>query len=234
MEKIVYALWVRPDGTRAALNAALRAAMPGIAAMPGVRSVRLNLQDAAVAAAEHHRQRTAAPQMDAVVQVWLDAGHGRRREAVDAALAVEGARVTGWLVTESTIIPNVLHPPAAGARCEGWAQVCFLFRPERLDHPTWREVWQGGHTAVGVETQSNFEYVQNMVVRRVVGEGPDYAAMVEECFPAEAMTDPAVFFDAVGDAERLQRHIARMMESCARFIDPGGVEVLPTSQYTFG
>jgi ketosteroid isomerase-like protein len=53
----------------------------------------------------------------------------------------------------------------------------------------------------------------------------------------EAMTDPAVFFDAVGDQDKLRRNVQAMMDSCSRFIDRNEasgqhmIDVVPTSQY---
>ena len=48
---------------------------------------------------------------------------------------------------------------------------------------------------------------------------------------AAAMTDPNVFFDAVGDDELLARRQQEMFESVQRFIDMETIEVIPTSRY---
>ena len=80
-------------------------------------------------------------------------------------------------------------------------------------------------------------YVWPAVHRRPLVNGysgyiaPHYDAFVEECFPAAAMTDPLVFFDAAGDGERFQHNLDRMMDSVHRFIDMDQLDVLPTSQY---
>ncbi len=98
----------------------------------------------------------------------------------------------------------------------------------------WREAWQVLHTPVAVETQANVEYVQNLVIRPLTDDAFPYGGIVEECFPDAAMDDANAFFDAVGDDARLAANLARMMESCARFIEvPGGIHVLPTSQYDY-
>ena len=60
---------------------------------------------------------------------------------------------------------------------------------------------------------------------------PDWAAIVEEHFPIEAMSSPAVFFNAEGDAEKLQRHQREIAESCARFIDFQSINVVHMSEY---
>ena len=59
------------------------------------------------------------------------------------------------------------------------------------------------------------------------------AGIVEECFPAAAMTDPGVFYDARGDSRLLKQRRQRMIESCSRFLDFSSLVVLPTSEYRF-
>ena len=82
-----------------------------------------------------------------------------------------------------------------------------------------------------VDTQSNFEYVQNLIVRPLSYGAPAYVAMVEECFPAAALTDDAVYFDAADAPARLAENQQLMMESCARFIDFDRIDCIPTSQF---
>lgn len=234
MEKVIYALWCQNGETRESFNRRLLDEVaPQLLELPNVRGLRLNLQDEAVCRAEPLRQIGTEPQMDAAVQVWLDVSHGEFRTPVDALLRAASGRIGAWLVLESAVIPNTKHPSREGARTEGWSQFCFLQRPERLSPEEWLYNWQGLHTRVGIDTQSNFEYRQNLVARTLI-EGPHpYVAIVEECFPTDAMDDPAVFYDAVGDAAKLDANLKTMLESCARFIDFGGsgIDVLPTSQF---
>jgi len=60
---------------------------------------------------------------------------------------------------------------------------------------------------------------------------PAWRGIVEECFPIEAMRDLHVFYDAVGDEPKFERNLAVMMESCGRFLDADGVDVVATSEY---
>ena len=134
-------------------------------------------------------------------------------------------------MAESTIIANTAHSPKPGERTGGWSQASFIsFRRDmtRLDAIA---VWHSHHTRVAIETQSNFEYVQNLVVRPLTPDAPDYDAFVEECFPAEAMTNPQAFYDAVGDEPKFQANLATMMDSCGRFIDFTRIDIIPTSQF---
>ncbi|QYU70065.1 EthD domain-containing protein [Leptolyngbya sp. 15MV] len=222
MEKVVAALWA-PPAERTALAAALRAA--------GATRIRLNLRDAAVASGAGHVQRWQEP--DAVAQFWLPSANPRFFAAAADALAAASERFAAWLVTESTVIANIAHPSVEGERTWGWSQATFLaFRPD-LDPPAAEAHWRTRHTEVAIETQANFEYVQNRVVRALTPDAPAYDAFIEECFPIEALTDPHAFFDAVGDEPKYHANLATMMESCGAFIDFTRIDVIPTSQYDF-
>lgn len=199
----------------------------------GARRIRINLRDEAVVCAAGLIQQSGPALPDAVVQFWLPTANPARLGAVDGVLKRHGGDHAAWLVTESTVIANEAHSPRSGHRTHGFAQIAFLTLPEGMAWTDWRRIWRDSHTQVAIETQSNFEYVQNLVVEPLTAHPPPFVAIVEECFPPEAMTDPLVFFDAVGDRARFERNLAAMMESCARFITPGTIDVVPTSQYDF-
>jgi hypothetical protein len=100
-----------------------------------------------------------------------------------------------------------------------------------MTYDAWRERWQGHHTQVAIETQSTFVYIQNVVVRALTSNAPPWTAIVEECFPAEAATDPMVFYAAGSSQETLQANQRRMIESCRTFIDFSTLESHPMSAY---
>jgi len=232
MEKIVYALWKDAGEARDAFNARLLEEIaPKLS--DAAHALRINLQDRAVAAGNSPRLASVRPQMEAVVQLWTDSANDASRAGIDAIIADAAPRHAAWLVSESTVLPNRLHPSVPGTRTEGFSQIVFLSLPPRLSWPAWRDVWERQHTGVAVDTQANFEYVQNLVVRPLTYGAPAFAAIVEECFPAAALHDEAVYFDAVGDAARLAENQRLMMESCARFIDFDRIDCIPTSQYDF-
>ena len=233
MEKLICLVWAGDDADRAAFNRRMLDELPARLMAAGASGLRINIEDDAVATGAHLRQSRGPQQHNAVVQFWLPSANGLFRHEVDAALDDMGERWAGWVVAESTIIANVAHPTISGQRTSGWAQMAFLVRPDRLSHAEWLAAWQERHTVVAIETQANFEYVQNLVVRAITGDAPPYAAIVEECFPAAALTDPMVFFDAVGDGAKFKANLDRMMVSCNAFIEPGVIDVIPTSQYNF-
>jgi hypothetical protein len=229
MEKVVYALWRDPGEPRERFNARVLDVAPRMA--EACAALRLNLQDDAVAASRSPRLASTSPQMEAVVQAWVEAARDEVRKPLESLLATASARFAGWLACESTPLANTRHPPAPGRRTEGFSQIAFLGRPPRLTWEAWREIWQSSHTAVAIETQSTFEYVQNLIVRPLTYAAPSYAAIVEECFPPAAMTEESVYFDALEAPERLRAHQARMAESCASFIDFDRIDCIPTSQF---
>lgn len=233
MEKVICALWRGESTSREVFAERLLADLPRALTAAGASGIRLNLRDTAVDAGAALVQRWQTPQQDAVVQYWLPSANARFRGTADAAIAGLCGRFAAWLVAESTVLPNSAHPPLPCARTWGWSQASFItFRTDRprtasLDH------WHGHHTRVAIETQANFEYVQNAIVRPLTAEAPAYDAFVEECFAPEALTNPAAFFDAVGDTARLAANTSAMMESCAAFIDFARIDIIPTSQFDF-
>jgi len=232
MEKVIYTLWKRADDSPAVFAESLRTQLSAkLLALTGVRGLQLNIDDAEVAPAAGIRQTAHAPHPDALLQVWLDSAIALRRAPVDAAIAAAVAKFDAYLVTESEPLRNERHPPQPGQRTHGFAQIALLKKPDRLGHDDWLAAWHDGHTPVAIETQSTFEYRQNVVVRALTAGARPYDAIVEECFPPEAMSDPQVFFDAAGDAQKFQRNLDRMMASVGRFLDLGTIDVLATSQY---
>lgn len=233
MEKVICLLWAADGAERARFTDGLLDRLPHALANAGASAVRLNLEDAACAAGAMLRQSCGPRQHDAAVQFWVPSANHLLRQAINDALDSVCASWHGWVVAESTIIANTAHPPVRGERTCGWAQMAFLTLPARLGHEEWLEIWQDHHTLVAIETQANFEYVQNVVVRALTAGAPPYVAIVEECFEQAALTDPFAFFDAVGDPQRFKANLDRMMASCDRFIDRGTIDVIPTSQFCF-
>lgn len=227
MEKIVCALW-------GVDSVAMLADLPDALKAAGASGIRINLRDKEVAAGAALIQKWQDPQQEAVVQYWLPSANAIFRADADRAIAAHCGRFAAWLVAESTIIANHEHPPVSGQRTWGWSQASFINFRNDLDRMEAMNVWHSHHTRVAIDTQSNFEYVQNLVVRPLTDGAPEYDAFVEECFPVGALNDPHAFFDAVGDPAKFEANLNRMMDSCGRFIQFGRIDIIPTSQYDFG
>jgi hypothetical protein len=231
VEKIVYLLWRDPAVPVASWSEVLRGAVAADLVAAGAHGVQVNVADEAVAAAMM-RMVELDPQMEAVVSVWVDSARDAARRPHDEALAAAPGvhRCEAYLVTESEPLPNTARPAPAGERTPGFANLAFLRRPPDMPPAAWIDAWHNGHTDVAVETQSTFGYVQNVVVRPLTPGAPAIDAVVEELFPAAALTSLHAFFDAADDDE-LAANMARMGESVARFGADRALDVVPTSQY---
>lgn len=234
MEKVICALWRDPGEGREAFSERLRTNLPGALRAAGASRIRINIADAAVDPASSLVQRWQDPQQEAVLQYWVPSANARFRSGLDRAIASHCARFAAWLAAESTVIANTAHPSREGERTWGWSQASFITFRADLSRAQGLAHWHNVHTPVAIETQANFEYVQNAILCPLTADAPDYDAFVEECFPSEAMTDPAAFFDAVGDNPRLRANLKAMMESCHAFLDFARNDIIPTSQFDFG
>ncbi len=229
MEKLIYALWRPAAIDSETWSAALRETVSERLIVAGARGIQVNVADDAVASAMV-RMSTFDQPIEATISIWVDTAADTPRAEIDATVVSASERVAGYLVTES--VPMGSPPTDAGSRTPGFANLAFLRRPAHLDRAQWLERWQGQHTKIAVTTQSTFGYVQNVVVRPVTAAAPPIDAIVEELFPAEAMTDFHVFFDTGGSNDELNRRMTAMTASVANFSgEDAPLDVVPTSRY---
>ncbi|HEY9035306.1 MAG TPA: EthD domain-containing protein [Pseudomonadales bacterium] len=229
MEKLAYILW-RPEGVAETMfRQRLTGAVTQRLMDAGALGVQINVVDDAVRPADKTRQVNSTPAADAMAFIWV-------RSAIESPrlerILLEASRgLAGYLVTESEPIANTKHISEPGQRTPGYSQVVFLQKPHRMTYEGWLDYWLKQHTKVAIETQSNFRYVQNVIVRALTCAAPAWDAIVEECFPAEAMTNPMAFFNAKDDEEKFRKNQQAMIESCMKFIDFDRMNVIPTSEY---
>ena len=229
MEKLVYVAW-RPKG--AAVEAFKRALLERCGRRFvefGAHAVSMNICDEDSAFADHLRITQLDEPPAATISLWLDTHLARG--PFESELARHSGKLAGYLVLESVPIVNTKHPTDRCKRIPGLCTIAFLEKPATMEYETWRERWQGHHTQVAIETQSTFLYIQNVVVRALTPEAPPWTAIVEECFPKQAATDPMVFYDAKGSEETLRQNQRRMFESCQAFIDFPTLESHSMSSY---
>lgn len=232
MEKIIYLVWRDPAVDVEAFGKTLRGSLAAqLCAIKSVRGLQINVADAAVAAGSGIKQTHMNPPLEAVVQVWVDSAIAHLRAPGDAIIAAHTARHAAYLVTESQPLRNFKYPPKAGKRTEGFSQIALLRKPQQQPYAEWIDVWHNSHTQIAIDTQSTFEYIQNVVIRPLTANAPPLDAMVEEGFPTAALNDPYTFFDAVGDQAKFDANLKTMMGSVHRFIDMAKIDVVPTSQY---
>ena len=193
----------------------------------GAAKLRICVNDSAVSAAEPFKIVGKDP-YDAMVSFWLDSA--RDADSCLSMLDPLAASCNAYLVTESEpIVRNLI----AGERATGMNQVVSLKQPERLSRDEWEDIWLKQHTRLAIDIQATFGYRQNVVTRHLKAGQPDISAIVEENFPAAAMTSRHAFYDAEGDEALYQLREKQMMESTMRFIDFEDINCIPTSEYNF-
>ena len=227
MEKVIAVLRrAEPDdGWCARQRGPVAGALLGL----GVPGLSVNVRDDAV----RHSLMTLTtldPPVAAVVSLWTQQCYGDQMAAAPNLLGAECEQLAAYLVTES--VPLVAPTVEPGSRTTGLANIALLRRPADMDQATWLSRWQGDHTSVAIETQSTFGYTQNWVVRALTRDAPAIDGIVEELFPAEAMTDLKAFFGAADDAD-LQHRISRMVASTTAFGANENIDTVPTSRYVF-
>ena len=224
MEKLMYVIWKKPAVPIASFRNEILGATAKQLIDLGARSLAVNLVDQL--AVQGLRMTHLEP--TGTISVWMDTALDRG--PIQALLAGVTARLAGYLVLESVPIVNTTQVAPLGERMPGLYTVAFLEKPDFLTYEAWREQWQGHHTRVAIETQSTFLYIQNVLVRALTKDAPPWTAVVEEAFPAEAGSDPMVFY-AADTAATLAKHQQRMVESCQKFIDFSRLETHPMSSY---
>ena len=229
MEKLVYLIAKHDAEDCEAFSKNLRGPAAERLLANGVHKLQINVADEAVAPAAPLRQVNSSAPFDGMLSLWVDYSWDHLR--VEEIFKPHLHRYVGYLVTESERIPNTAQCVSNGQRTPGFSQVCTLQVPPRLSYDAWLNYWQNEHSALAIETQSTFRYVQNIVVRRLTWDAPTIHAIVEECFPEDAMENPQAFYDAIGDEAKYQRNFQRMIDSCMKFIDFDKMDVIETSEY---
>jgi hypothetical protein len=227
VEKLIYVLWKPEALSIEDFRDALLGPVGRRLIALGARGLAVNLADERALPGLRLTRMPRPP--SGTVSLWLDTA--LNAAPIEAALAAMTARLAGYLTLESVPVVNRAHVPPLGERIPGLYNVAFLEQPDFLTYDDWLRLWQREHTPVAIATQSTFLYIQNVLVRPLTADAPPWVAIVEEAFPAEAASDPMVFYNAGGSAEQLTANQQRMMQSCQRFIDFSRFETQPMSAY---
>ena len=231
MEKLACVLWKPAGVSDAVFGKSLRSAVTELA-RHGALGIRVNVVDEHVAAGTGVRVGRMDPPKAAFVTFWLHEADDVRG-ALLAALAAHAARLAAYLVVESVPLRNTVHIAPVGERTPGFNLVTGIEPKDGLAYDEFIHLWHTEHRKVALETQSTFAYVRNEIVRAMTPDAPPWAAVVEESFPIEALTDPGVWYAATGSPARLDDHRRRMIQSCMAFLAIDRVESHPMSEYVF-
>lgn len=232
MEKIVTLLW-RPDSQtpQAYADTLLLKAAPRLREL-GAHKLKVCVEDDSVAAGSKLRMNPIGPPKAAMVGYWVECAQDRGD--LERVLSEASASLASYLVVESKPTPNLQHPSTGnGARTEGFSQVTCITPKEGLTYDEFIRIWHTEQRPCATETQSTFGYVRNEIVRRLVGEAPPWAAVVEELFPIGALEDPRVFYDAVGDEAKFRTNLKRMIDTVQTFLKMDATDVTAMSEHVF-
>lgn len=227
MEKIVFKLWRNDSDSLEKFKESLLVDLPEILESL-VSELQINIADDDVKAAAELVQTNYSQNPDAIVFIKVTSQY--HSENIVQILRTMANKVEGFIVSESIILQDG-SKDHTGKRSEGFSQIVFLEKPIEMTEFDWFDHWTHHHTKIAIETQSNFTYIQNTIVRPLQNNSPNFIAVIEECFPSEAMSNPSIFYNADDDSELLLNNTKLMMESCSRFIDFQKIEVIPTSRY---
>ena len=227
MEKIVFKLWRNNSDSLEKFKESLLVDLPETLESL-VSELQINIADDDVKAAAELVQTNYSQNPDAIVFIKVTSQY--HSENIVQILRTMANKVDGFIVSESIILQDG-SKDHTGKRSEGFSQIVFLEKPIEMTEFDWFDHWTHHHTKIAIETQSNFTYIQNTIVRPLQNDSPNFIAVIEECFPSEAMSNPSIFYNADDDSELLLNNTQLMMESCSRFIDFQKIEVIPTSRY---
>jgi len=230
VEKIVTLLW-RPDGQpRQAFADTLRKrAAPRLQEL-GARMLKISIEDDDVDG-DRLRMNPIGPPKAGMASYWVECAQDRG--PLERVLTDASAAIAAYLVVESNPIINTEHVAKPGERTPGMSQVTCITPKQGLPYDEFIRLWHTEQRPCAIETQSTFQYVRNEIVRRLAGEAPPWAAVVEEAFPIEATHDPRVFFDAVGDEAKFQANVKRMLNVVQKFLAVDRTDVTITSETIF-
>jgi hypothetical protein len=231
VEKLCYVVWKRPgEADEVFKRRLLEEAAPRLRACTA--KLRISAVDDDVAAGAKLRLGRLDPPKSGLVSFWLE--QSQERGEAEAILRPLCARAVGYLVLESRPLVNTTQRAPAGGRTPGFALVSCIEPKDGLPYDEFIRLWYTVQRDTAIETQSTFGYVRNEIVRALAPGAPPWAAIVEENFPIGALTDPAVFYDAVGEPAKLRRNQERMMSAVASFLALERVDSHPMSEYDFG
>ena len=175
MEKLAYQLWKKDDDSLETFKEAL---LKNLSRDIGelVSELQVNIADSDVIPANNLAQSNYPPAPNAVIFIKVKSYF--LADTLESHLEKITNKIHGFVVSESIILDNTEKSPL-GLRSEGFSQIVFLEKPKTMSTFNWFDHWTNFHTKIAIQTQSNFIYVQNTVVRSLQKESPSFIAIIE-------------------------------------------------------
>ncbi len=231
MEKLVYLGFRRSDESDADLaKRMLQEVAPELQRLGALR-LKVCVVDDDVAPGDGLRIGRMEPAKGAFVSFWLE--QSQERGPLEALLREATGDLAGYLVVESVPMPNTTQTAPLGQRTPGFNGVTCIVKLDELSHEEFIERWYRDQRDMAIEVQSTFGYVRNEIVRPLTEDAPVFSAIVEENFPADAMTDPRAFYAYATTDEELNARRKTMVDTVRSFLDLSKLESHPMSEYVF-
>lgn len=210
MEKLVYALWKRPDERIDDFRLRLLGETAPALLAAGARRLRLSVADVQAGLERSMPARPAQTERVAgVAALWLDDLDAR--DPIERALAGAASRFAGYQVDET--VPRWYDDRPDEERTPGVSLVSFLVPNPKLSHEEFLHEWQDIHTALSLEVHPLWCYVRNAVRRALTPGAPPWAGIVEEHFRRlEDVTDPARLYGSRENARRVLEHVQKFLD----------------------
>jgi len=196
----------------------------GLIADLKVSRFQLNDISGAIEKGSHHRQVNHSFQPIGVLTLWFESLNKVDLKKLISNLQKAFDDVWYFEVDEKVVLNNL---PIDGEN--SFTQYALISKHLNISKTVFFDYWQDMHTEIAIDTQSTFSYIQNTITQDFSQDHAPFLAIVEESFPIAALEDPAVFYNA-DSKEVLEINIARMMESCQKFLNFEEIIVFPTKQ----
>ena len=196
----------------------------GLIADLKVSRFQLNDISGAIEKGSHHRQVNHSFQPIGVLTLWFESLNKVDLKKLISNLQKVFDDVWYFEVDEKVVLNNL---PIDGEN--SFTQYALISKHSNMSKTAFFDHWQDVHTEIAINTQSTFSYIQNTITQDFSQNHAPFLAIVEESFPIAALEDPAIFYNA-DSKEVLEKNIARMMESCQKFLNFEEIIVFPTKQ----
>ena len=225
MEKLVYLTF--PDAGfdgKAYRDHLLQNAAPAIMATPGLRGLRVEVNDLLGDMPPPMLLLGDGASLGAAVSVWLDSLD--TRVGIEQALQAQGERLEGYLVTES--VPQACKDRdwPDGERSPGVTHFTWFEKAEGISDAAFFRNWFEVHTPFSFELHPlRWEYIRNAVARAVTADAPSIRAIVGERFrELRDYTDPERLFGS-------EEVLLKSAKEAGDFANPQAMHSLPLSEY---